>query len=111
VAWVVRTVPAGVLRLAPVADLTPAIVDAALLGQAAGGAIADVLANPVTAAALGRMKKRTSGQQSDAAAEELGIDTAATIAGIPVGKLRSLSGGQGLTRSQLEGLLARANDA
>ncbi|WP_017587976.1 glycoside hydrolase family 3 C-terminal domain-containing protein [Nocardiopsis ganjiahuensis] len=33
----------GVLRLAPVADLAPAVVDGALLGQAAGGAIADVL--------------------------------------------------------------------
>ena len=50
-------------------------------------------------------------KQSNAAAEELGIDTAATIAGIPVGKLRSLSGGQGLTRTQLDDLLARANNA
>jgi beta-glucosidase len=33
----------GVLRLAPVAALAPAIVDGALLGQAGGGAIADVL--------------------------------------------------------------------
>ncbi|MEU4315246.1 glycoside hydrolase family 3 C-terminal domain-containing protein [Nocardia sp. NPDC024068] len=33
----------GVLRLAPVTALAPAIVDAALLGQAGGGAIADVL--------------------------------------------------------------------
>ncbi|MFE3447102.1 glycoside hydrolase family 3 C-terminal domain-containing protein [Nocardia sp. NPDC059180] len=33
----------GVLRLAPVADLAPAIVDGALLGQAGGGALADVL--------------------------------------------------------------------
>ncbi|MBF6320685.1 glycoside hydrolase family 3 C-terminal domain-containing protein [Nocardia cyriacigeorgica] len=33
----------GVLRLAPVTDLVPAIVDGALLGQAGGGALADVL--------------------------------------------------------------------
>jgi beta-glucosidase len=33
----------GVLRLAPVADVAPAILDGALLGQAGGGAIADVL--------------------------------------------------------------------
>ena len=33
----------GVLRLAPVAAAAPAIVDCALLGQAAGGALADVL--------------------------------------------------------------------
>ncbi|WP_102143497.1 glycoside hydrolase family 3 C-terminal domain-containing protein [Mycobacterium hubeiense] len=33
----------GVVRLAPVAALAPAILDGALLGQAAGGAIADVL--------------------------------------------------------------------
>lgn len=33
----------GVLRLAPVAALVPAIMDGALLGQAGGGAIADVL--------------------------------------------------------------------
>lgn len=33
----------GVLRLAPVVDLVPAIVDGALLGQAGGGALADVL--------------------------------------------------------------------
>ncbi|NEW56134.1 beta-glucosidase [Nocardia cyriacigeorgica] len=33
----------GVLRLTPVADLAPAIVDGALLGQAGGGALADVL--------------------------------------------------------------------
>ncbi|MGI5120077.1 glycoside hydrolase family 3 C-terminal domain-containing protein [Marinactinospora thermotolerans] len=33
----------GVLRLAPVAELAPAILDGALLGQAGGGAIADVL--------------------------------------------------------------------
>ncbi|PDP88519.1 glycosyl hydrolase [Glycomyces fuscus] len=33
----------GVLRLAPVAGLAPAILDGALLGQAGGGAIADVL--------------------------------------------------------------------
>ncbi|WP_419993758.1 glycoside hydrolase family 3 C-terminal domain-containing protein [Streptomyces boninensis] len=33
----------GVLRLAPVAAAAPAILDAALLGQAGGGAIADVL--------------------------------------------------------------------
>jgi len=39
----------GVLRLAPVAALAPAILDGGLLGQAGGGAIADVLlgaANP-----------------------------------------------------------------
>ncbi|MGW0180419.1 glycoside hydrolase family 3 C-terminal domain-containing protein [Nocardia sp. NPDC003345] len=33
----------GVLRLAPVAELAPAVLDAALIGQAGGGAIADVL--------------------------------------------------------------------
>ncbi|MHC9297243.1 glycoside hydrolase family 3 C-terminal domain-containing protein [Mycobacterium sp. LTG2003] len=33
----------GVVRLGPVADLAPAILDGALLGQAGGGAIADVL--------------------------------------------------------------------
>ncbi|NGN67767.1 beta-glucosidase [Streptomyces sp. A7024] len=33
----------GVLRLAPVAAAAPAILDAALLGQAGGGAVADVL--------------------------------------------------------------------
>lgn len=33
----------GVLRLTPVAELAPAIIDAALIGQAGGGAIADVL--------------------------------------------------------------------
>lgn len=33
----------GVLRLAPVAELAPAILDGALLGQAGGGAVADVL--------------------------------------------------------------------
>ncbi|MGU3291687.1 glycoside hydrolase family 3 C-terminal domain-containing protein [Williamsia sp. M5A3_1d] len=33
----------GVLRLAPVSDAVPAILDGALLGQAGGGAIADVL--------------------------------------------------------------------
>ncbi|WP_372349814.1 glycoside hydrolase family 3 C-terminal domain-containing protein [Streptomyces sp. KL116D] len=33
----------GALRLAPVADLAPAVFDGALLGQAGGGAIADVL--------------------------------------------------------------------
>ncbi|WP_280482590.1 glycoside hydrolase family 3 C-terminal domain-containing protein [Nocardia cyriacigeorgica] len=33
----------GVLRLAPVTELVPAIVDGALLGQAGGGALADVL--------------------------------------------------------------------
>ncbi|MFT4284414.1 MAG: glycoside hydrolase family 3 C-terminal domain-containing protein, partial [Protaetiibacter sp.] len=33
----------GVLRLAPVAALAPAILDGALLGQAGGGAIADVV--------------------------------------------------------------------
>ncbi|WP_444963200.1 glycoside hydrolase family 3 C-terminal domain-containing protein [Nocardiopsis sp. M1B1] len=33
----------GVLRLAPVADLAPAVLDGALLGQAGGGAVADVL--------------------------------------------------------------------
>ncbi|WP_150253790.1 glycoside hydrolase family 3 C-terminal domain-containing protein [Nocardiopsis deserti] len=33
----------GVLRLAPVAELAPAVLDGALLGQAGGGAIADVL--------------------------------------------------------------------
>ncbi|MYQ33909.1 glycoside hydrolase family 3 N-terminal domain-containing protein [Streptomyces sp. SID4956] len=33
----------GVLRLAPVAAIAPAVLDGALLGQAAGGALADVL--------------------------------------------------------------------
>ncbi|MCX6469032.1 MAG: glycoside hydrolase family 3 C-terminal domain-containing protein [Corynebacteriales bacterium] len=33
----------GVLRLAPIAEVVPAILDGALLGQAGGGAIADVL--------------------------------------------------------------------
>ncbi|MGV0742154.1 glycoside hydrolase family 3 C-terminal domain-containing protein [Mycolicibacterium sp. XJ870] len=33
----------GVVRLGPVADVAPAILDGALLGQAGGGAIADVL--------------------------------------------------------------------
>ncbi len=38
----------GVLRLAPVVALAPAILDGALLGQAAGGAIADVLLGVVS---------------------------------------------------------------
>jgi len=71
----------------------------------------ELLANPVTAAVLGQMMQRRAEQQGDAAAEELGIDIAATLAGIPVGKMRSLSGGRGLTRTQLEGLLAHANNA
>ncbi|MFJ8194026.1 glycoside hydrolase family 3 C-terminal domain-containing protein [Streptomyces sp. NPDC096094] len=33
----------GVLRLRPVADIVPAVLDAGLLGQAGGGAVADVL--------------------------------------------------------------------
>jgi beta-glucosidase len=77
----------------------------------ADSSISELMANPVTAAVLGRLMQRGREKQSNAAAEELGIDTAATIAGIPVGKLRSLSGGQGLTRTQLDDLLARANNA
>lgn len=38
----------GVLRLAPVAELAPAIVDAGLLGQAGGGAVADILFGKAT---------------------------------------------------------------
>lgn len=71
----------------------------------------ELMANPVTAAVLDRMRQRGAEQQSDAAAEELGIDIAATIAGIPVGKMRSLRGGRGLTRTQLAGLLDQANNA
>ncbi|ONM50025.1 glycoside hydrolase family 3 C-terminal domain-containing protein [Nocardia donostiensis] len=47
-ATVVVLVHGGVLRLAPVAGLAPAILDAALLGQAGGGAIADILFGKVT---------------------------------------------------------------
>lgn len=42
----------GVLRLAPVTDLVPAIVDGALLGQAGGGALADVLFGRVNPSGL-----------------------------------------------------------
>jgi beta-glucosidase len=77
----------------------------------ADSSISELMANPVTAAVLGRLMQRGPEQQSDAAAEELGIDTAATIVGIPIGRLRPLSGGQGLTRTQLDDLLARANNA
>ncbi|MGC9496558.1 hypothetical protein [Streptomyces sp. WG7] len=52
--------------------------------------IAELVANPVTAAVFGRLLQRP-GQQSDAAAEELGIDT---LVGIPIGKPRSSGGGQ-----------------
>jgi beta-glucosidase len=76
----------------------------------ADSSITELMTNPVAAAVAGRILQRAPGQ-SDAAAEELGIDVAATVAGIPIGKLRSLSGGRGLTRSQLDGLLTQANDA
>ncbi|GAA1355917.1 glycoside hydrolase family 3 C-terminal domain-containing protein [Streptomyces beijiangensis] len=53
----------GVLRLAPVAESAPAILDGALLGQAGGGAIADVLYGRVNPA--GRLTETVPARLQD----------------------------------------------
>lgn len=73
--------------------------------------VAELMANPIAAAVLTPLMNRGAAERGSAAAEELGIDTAQTVAGIPVGRLRSLSGGLGLTRTQLTDLLRAANGA
>jgi len=56
----------GVLRLAPLADVVPAILDGALLGQAVGGAVADVLFGAVNPS--GRLAETVPVRLSDTAA-------------------------------------------
>jgi beta-glucosidase len=56
----------GVLRLAPLADVVPAILDGALLGQAVGGAVADVLFGAVNPS--GRLAETVPVRLEDTAA-------------------------------------------
>jgi beta-glucosidase len=56
----------GVLRLAPLAEVVPAILDGALGGQAAGGAVADVLFGAVNPS--GRLAETAPVRLSDTAA-------------------------------------------
>jgi beta-glucosidase len=56
----------GVVRLAPLADVVPAILDGALLGQAVGGAVADVLFGVVNPS--GRLAETVPVRLSDTAA-------------------------------------------
>lgn len=72
--------------------------------------IPELMSDPVAAQAFGAMMPTGQERGDQAAADELGIDTQATIAGIPIGRMRSLSGGQGPSRDQLLTLLTAANE-
>ncbi|XVQ07283.1 glycoside hydrolase family 3 C-terminal domain-containing protein [Spirillospora sp. CA-255316] len=70
--------------------------------------VAELMANPVGAQVLGKLiNDRRAGPS--AADTELGIDTTGAVAAMPVGRIRSVTGGHGLTRDQLEQLLHAAN--
>ncbi|QHC61070.1 glycoside hydrolase family 3 N-terminal domain-containing protein [Rathayibacter sp. VKM Ac-2760] len=70
--------------------------------------ISELLATPIGAEILGPLLASASPVES-AVEDELGIDSAATTAGIPLNRLRALSGGRGFTADQLDALLRRIN--
>jgi beta-glucosidase len=86
--------------------------DELALPLTADSSIGELMNNPATAATMKRILTASEGDgPGSAAADELGIDAAATVAGIPIGRLRALSGGRGPSKVQLTALLANANQA
>jgi beta-glucosidase len=72
--------------------------------------IGELLEDPAAAAVIGTMMRRRSGEGEGVASEELGIDANKSAMRIPIGRVRSLSGGQGMTRTELAGFLDELNE-
>jgi beta-glucosidase len=72
--------------------------------------VAELLANPVAARVIAEAIQKGGGEQQDVASEELGIDAQQSGMRIPVGRIRSLSGGRSLGKDELTALLAAVND-
>jgi len=73
--------------------------------------IGELMADPVAASILAPFMQAGRRASDSTADDVLGIDTAQAAAGIPVGRIRSMTGGQGFTPAQLHQLLATANGA
>ena len=70
--------------------------------------IAEVMADPTAGPAVSALLAPLRSAES-AAEKELGTDTARAVAAMPIGRIRSLAGGRGPGREQLEALLREAN--
>ncbi|AJW80741.1 beta-glucosidase (plasmid) [Clavibacter michiganensis subsp. insidiosus] len=71
--------------------------------------VAELLAQPASAAFLAEIMEANAPAQTSVASEQLGIDAGASALRIPVNRIRSLSGGRGLSADDLSHLLALAN--
>lgn len=71
--------------------------------------IAELLANPTAAQVIAGALQRSGRGESEVASTELGIDANKSGMRIPVGRIRSLSGGTALPKEQLTRLLEAVN--
>jgi beta-glucosidase len=71
--------------------------------------VAELLAVPACAAFLNEIMRENGAGRASVASQELGIDANTSALRIPVNRIRSLSGGRGMTPDQLDDLLALAN--
>lgn len=72
--------------------------------------IGELLANPIAAEIIAPMIRGEQEKRGDAS-KELGSDSKQAALRIPISRVRSLSGGRGLTREQIAELLAAINSA
>ncbi|BCW62848.1 glycoside hydrolase family 3 C-terminal domain-containing protein [Arthrobacter sp. StoSoilB22] len=73
--------------------------------------IAEVLADPIGAKIVGSLMQKQHRERQSVASEELGIDANQSGLRIPIGRIRSLSGGQHLPRPEVAALLQKLNAA
>ncbi|WNM31938.1 glycoside hydrolase family 3 C-terminal domain-containing protein [Streptomyces sp. Li-HN-5-11] len=112
--WVVEggtyTVHAGAssrdLRLSQEVDVA---ADAVRRPFTEDSTIGELLVHPVGARALAQVMRHGAGQAQNTASQELGIDAQESGLRIPVGRVRSLSGGAALPKAELERLLEAVN--
>lgn len=71
--------------------------------------IAEVLADPNGAKIIGSLMQKQHRERQSVASEELGIDATQSSLRIPIGRVRSLSGGQHLSRLEVAALLQKLN--
>jgi len=71
--------------------------------------IAEVLADPIGAKIVGSLMQKQHSERQSVASEELGIDANQSSLRIPIGRIRSLSGGQHLPRPEVTALLQTLN--
>lgn len=71
--------------------------------------VAELMTDPIGASAIAAVMGRSTAAVKSVASEELGIDANQSGMRIPIGRIRTLSAGQHLSRPELTELLARIN--